>query len=247
MKNLKTIIIVLALAVLIVPSSAKDMRIIESKWTATPVQVDGNNQDWAQDPLEQNKDYNLGYAFRNDAELLYLQFTFNNNRYMSSIDFSGLTIWLNAEGKEKKNYGLHFWRKAITGDQLIQELEKQGQALPDEKKAEIKSRPQYIIFACDPLDKKGKVVSLPGTDLATFRTSKIGTAIVFEYQIPLALLQDPAAATKWDSAQPLKVGFEWGGSTEEMRKNQAAMMGDRGGPGQRPRGRRFLIASPGRG
>jgi len=228
MKNLKAIIIVLALAVLIAPSFAKDTKVIESKWTATPVQVDGNNQDWAQDAIEQNKDFNLSYSFKNDANFLYLLFTFNTNRYMSSIDFSGLTIWVNAEGKEKKNYGLHFWRKAVTGDYLIQELEKQGQVLPDEKKAELKSRPQYIIFACDPLDKKGKVVSLPGTGQATFRTSKIGNSIVFEYQIPIALLQDPAAPTKWDSAQPLKVGFEWGGSTEEMRKNQAAMMADAG-------------------
>jgi hypothetical protein len=228
MRSFRTIALLLALAVLLIPAAAKEKKIIESKWTATPVQVDGNNQDWAQEALEPNPDFNLAYSFKNDGEFLYLLFTFNNNRYMSSIDFSGLTIWANAESKEKKNYGLHFWRKAVTPDQLIQDLEKQGQALTDERKAQIRSQKQYILYSCDPLDKKGKIIDLPGTHLATFRTSKIGAAIVFEYQIPLALLQDPAAAVKWDATQPLKVGFEWGGSTEEMRKNQAAMMGDRG-------------------
>jgi hypothetical protein len=230
-KYVWTVIIVLAL---VGPGLATDKVVVESKWTATPVLVDGNSADWAQDALIMNKDYSLSYAFKNDADFLYLLFVFNikqgqrENKYMSSIDFTGLTLWANPEGKEKKTHGLHFYRKQLTGDQLIQEMEKQGQTLTEEKKQQIKSKPSYSNFACDVVNKKGEAVPNSGTSAGTFRTSKIQNNIIFEYQIPIALLQDPASAVKWDAAQPLKLGFEWGGMTEEMRKNLAARIGGQG-------------------
>ena len=147
---------------------------------------------------------------------------------MSSIDFSGLTLWTNPEGKEKKNYGLHFYRKQVTADQLIQEMEKQGQTFTIENKQAIKSKPSYTIFACDIVNKKGEAVPSPGTSSATFRTSKVQNEIIFEYQLPVALLQDPALTIQWDMAQPLKLGFEWGGMTAEMKQALAARVGGRG-------------------
>ena len=219
--------------VLAAPGLAKDKVVVESKWLAAPIQIDGNTADWSPDDLVMNKSYELGYAFKNDADNLYLLFVFNikagqrENRYMSTIDFSGLTLWTNVEGKEKKGYGLKFYPKLVTGDQLIQEIEKQGQALTDQQKKEVKSKPRYTIFACDAVDKKGQAVPGFKTSGAAFRTAKAQSGVIFEYVIPLALLQDPASTIKWDSSQPLKLGFEWGGPTPEMAKNQGAMLGDR--------------------
>ena len=226
MRNLRLLYAVIALAMVLSPSFAADKKIIESQWSATPVQIDGSKADWAQTPFEARKDFDLNFAFKNDAEFLYLLFAFNSNKYMSSIDFSGLTVWINTEGKEKKNYGLHFARKQVTGDQLIQSLEKQGQTLSDDQKKEIKTRPQYILFICDPVDKKGNPLVVAGSTKGTFRTAKFEKSILFEYQLPIALLQDPSLEAKWDPSQPLKIGFEWGGMTEEMRKNQGSMLGD---------------------
>ncbi len=228
-KSLLSVVIVLAL---VVPGLAKEKIVVESKWMETPVQVDGNSTDWAQDALVMNKDYNLSYAFKNNADFLYLLFVFNikegqrENQYMSTIDFTGLTLWANPEGKEKKTHGLHFYRKQITADQLIQEIEKQGQTLTEERKKQVKSKPLYSKFACDVVNKKGEAVPNSGTNAGTFRTSKIQNNIVFEYQIPIALLQDPASAVKWEPSQPLKLGLEWGGMTEEMKKNYAGRVGD---------------------
>ena len=230
-KYVWSLIFVLAL---VVPGLAKDKVVVESKWTAAPVQIDGNGADWAQDVLIVNKDYNLSYAFKNDADFLYLLFVFNikegqrENKYMSSIDFTGLTLWANPEGKEKKTHGLHFYRKRVTADQLILELQKRGQTITPEQIKEIQSKSGYSLLTCDVVNKKGETVPSQGMGTATFQTKKIQPGIVFEYQIPIALLEDPASAVKWDRSQPLKLGFEWGGSTPEMLKNQGAMLGDQG-------------------
>ena len=228
MRSIKILFLFLAVAVLAAPSGAADKKIIESRWAATPVQVDAKTADWAPETLELQKDYDLKYSFQNDADFLFLLFEFNSNKFMSSIDFSGLTLWVNPEGKEKKTYGLHFYRKSVNADQLIQVLERQGQTVPEEQKAEFKKRPQYMLFVCDPVDKRGKPLPVPGAPQATFRTTKVDKSIIFEYQVPLALLDDPTAAAKRDPAQPLKIGFEWGGMTDEMKANQGAMLADQG-------------------
>jgi hypothetical protein len=50
--------------------------------------------------------------------------------------------------------------------------------------------------------------------------------MVFEYAIPLALLTDPNQQPALDPAKPFRLGFEWGGMTEEMRRQRAAEIGD---------------------
>ncbi len=237
MKMHKYLWMVIISLALLATGFAKDKVVVESKWAATPLQIDGNLSDWVKGDTVMNKDYNLSYAFKNDDNFLYVLLVFDlkevgkgkfENKYMSSIDYTGLTLWLNAEGKEKKTHGLRFYRKQVSGDRLIQEMEKQGQTLTDEQKQKIKSKPSYPLFACDVLNNKGRAVPHPGAANGTFRTARIEKGIIFEYVVPVALLQDPASQNKWDPALPLKVGFEWGGMTEEMKKNYAGRVGDQG-------------------
>ncbi len=237
MKTHKLLSLFTIVLVLLVTGFAKEKIVVESKWAAAPIQIDGNPSDWAQEDLVLNKDFDLNYAFKNDVNFLYVVVAFDlkegakgrlENRFMSSIDFTGLTLWLNYEGKEKKAHGLHFYRKQVTGDQLIQEMEKQGQTLTDQQKQNIKTKPSYSFFACDAVNNKGKVIARPGTVSGTFRTARVEKKTVFEYVIPLALLQDPASQAKWDPSLPLTVGFEWGGLTEEMKRNLAGRVGDQG-------------------
>ena len=152
-----------------------------------------------------------------------------------------MTVWVNTEGKEKRNYGLRFRRQTVTGDGLIQQMESQGQTLTEERKQEIRSKPAYMLFLCETLNKKGDVIPHPGSSQGTYRMTRAQGKTVYEMSVPLAMLDDPAAKTKGDPAQPLKIGFEWGGLTEEMKKaraDQASEMagGDTGGGGGGGRG-----------
>jgi hypothetical protein len=236
MKIHKYLGLVIVSLALLSPAFAKDKVVVQSKWTAAPVQVDGNSSDWAPEDMIANKDFNLSYGFKNDANFLYVLLIFDlkeagkgrfENKYMSTIGLTGLTLWLNAEDKEKKTGGLRFYRKQASSDHLILELEKQGQMLTDQQKKDIRSKPSHTLFVCDVINNKGQAVPHPGTS-GTFRTAKAEKSMVFEYIVPLALLQDAASPSKWDPALPLKVGFEWGGMTDEMKRNYAGRVADQG-------------------
>jgi len=228
MKHLKPLYILIAVLVAAVPYFAKD-KIIESKWTAMPLQIDGQTAEWAQDVLETSKSEQVSYAFKNDANHLYVLFIFNESKTLSSISATGMTFWTNTEGKEKKNYGMRFYPRTISGEQLVQEVEKQGETIPEEKKQELlKSKSPFRIFACDAVNKKGEIIPHSGKGMATFRTGRVEKNTVYEFVIPIALLSDPASTTPFDVAKPFKLGFDWGGMTDEMKKAQAANIGDQG-------------------
>jgi hypothetical protein len=228
MKHLKPLYILIAVLALASPYLAKD-KIIESKWTPTALQIDGKISEWADDVRETQKSEQVSYAFKNDAEFLFVLFVFNESKTVSSINQTGMTFWVNTEGKEKKIYGLKFYPKTLTGEQLIKEMESKGETVAENKKEEVlKAKVPFRVFACDAVNKKGEIIPHPGKGIATFRTGQINKDLIYEFVIPLALLSDPTTQTPFDPAKPFKLGFNWGGMTEEMKKAQAAQLGDQG-------------------
>jgi len=225
MTRIQRIGIVIAVCALTLPGVAQDKAVVQSRPMTTPVQVDGSAAEWPADGLTVEKEVNVSCAFQNDASSLYVLFQFNDSKFISSIEATGLTLWVNADGKERKNYGLRFYRKTVAAEDLIKVLESEGQTLSEDKKKELMGRPQYQIWTSDAINKKGSVLPHPGVSGGTYRTAKSAKAVVYELKLPLALLADPGAEKKWDGTSPLRIGFEWGGVTEEMKKAQASELG----------------------
>jgi hypothetical protein len=219
--------LVFAAAALVLPAAGQPS-VLLSQWTPAPVQVDGQAGDWPPDLLASNADYGVQYALRNDGSFLYCLFVFNDLKFLSSVEQSGLAFWINSEGKKKQTHGFRFYRKQVTGPELVQSMEKSGTPITEERKKEILAKPQYMLYVCDVLDKKGNVVLRPGTGSGTYRVAKSQKGMTFECVVPLALLNDPAAPTPLDLSKPFLLGFEWGGSTEEMKKQAASRMGEQG-------------------
>jgi hypothetical protein len=221
--------VVFGIVILSLAGLAAD-KVVVSQWASSPLAIDGKADDWAPDGLEAEKDYAISYGFKNDATNLYLFFKFNDaKKYMSSIEQTGFTVWVNAEGKEKKIYGLKFYRKPVTGEELVKILEQQGQVLDEAKKQEIRAKPQYVLFACDAMNKKGEFVPHPsGAHLATYRVARAANTASYELVIPFDLLSDPSIQAKLDLTKPVKIGFEWGGATPEQLQAAAARIGDQG-------------------
>jgi hypothetical protein len=229
MRKPRFTILVLALAVLAVAAPAA-VKVLQSLWTPEPLAVDGKADEWAPESLAVEKSVDVSYGFKNDDKSLYLFFKFNDaKKYMSSIEQSGFTVWINTEGKEKRVYGLKFHRKPVNGDELIKLLEQQGQTLDEAKKQEIKAKPQYVLFACDAINKKGEIIPHPaGTHMSTYRTARAANTASYEFLIPYEVMSDPATNVKIDPAKPLVLGFEWGGATPQQLQEAAAQIGDRG-------------------
>ncbi|MBN1939609.1 MAG: hypothetical protein JW843_08485 [Candidatus Aminicenantes bacterium] len=224
----KNILSLALLGLLVLPlAAAKDVA-IASKWAVAPVQVDGQGDEWTPEEMVAIGAVGAKIAVRNDARNIYVLLNLEDPKYHSSIQQTGVTFWVNPDMKSKKVHGIRLAPKSITADELIKELEGQGQALTEERKAEIRKQKEYLLYACETVDKKGKVVPHdPKAGVGTYRMVQVQKSRVLEFVVPMALFNNAENEVAVDLSKPFKLGVEWGGMTEEMKAIRAAQMGDR--------------------
>jgi hypothetical protein len=231
--NMKThrTLVCLALAGIaaLAPSLFSAEKVIQSQWAAVPVRVDGTNQEWQDAAMIVEKVSEAEYALRNDDKYLYILFVFKSIPALSTFEMSGMKVYYSFDSKKNKSDGFHFIKKTITGDQLIANLEKNGEVLTDEKKAGIRQQKAYMVYEGMPLDplKPAPPVAAGPADPPTFRDKLSQKLSVVEFRIPLARLVQAGGAVAAPGSS-LKLGFEWGGMTAEMRSAYMARMGDSG-------------------
>jgi hypothetical protein len=199
----------------------------KSKWAAAVVKVDGLDEDWRADHLDLGEKANVAYAFRNDAQNLYILFVFKNLKYLSSIDATGIAIYLGPEGMKRKDSGVRFIKKIVPADQFIAMLENQGTPLTEGEKAELRTQPQHPIYEAYSLDKKGKIIKQPAgpkTDVEppAFCATKQGRIVIYEFRIPLASSELTPAGIGAEPGKIIRVFFEWGGSAKKVLKAKAS-------------------------
>jgi len=192
-----------------------------SQWAAGPVKIDGFFDDWAEVALTYEKKVKVDYAFQNDAENLYILFIFKDPKYLSSISATGMTIWVNSEGKKDKDYGIRFIQKQVAAEELITRLEKEKGPLPEGEKKKIRDNPSYLINDTEIINKENESGSQPTESSeikpAVFRVMKQQNALVFEFAISFEKKPEEAPGMRMESGKNVKVGFEWGGMTKEMK------------------------------
>jgi len=201
---------------------------VESMWVGSSLSIDGLDDDWVGDTINFEKKFEVDYAFRNDADNLYVLFIFKDPVYQSTIKDTGMTLWINTEGKKKKKYGIHFNMRRVTADSVISILEKQKGPLPEAEKNNIRSKPFYFFYQGDVRDKKGKILTPTalGGELAVplFRAKAKQKMMVYEFVMSLRILEKLSAKHKMEPGKTVKVGFEWGGLTEKMKAQRMARL-----------------------
>ena len=199
-------------------------KIVQSQWTATAPTIDGSNSDWEGGTLTLYKKAKVDYAFRNDADNLYVIFIFNepSREYLSTIQQSGITLWLNTDGKKKKNYGIRFGIKTVSADNYIQIVEEMmGESMPEEKKQQIKAKESYQIFHNEVIDKQGEAPPIAsGPTAPAFNTGGGRETVVYEFKVPLNKNEASPVGIGTAPGGSLTIGFEWGGTTKEMRQDK---------------------------
>ncbi len=212
---------------------AKD-KTVQSSWAASPVVIDASVEEWSDEVFISRNNPDVDVAIRNDAQNLYLLFIIRNNEFLSTLEATGLTIYLDPQTKKKRDYGFRFFRRRVSAEEFIRVLEKLGQVLSDDQKAEIKTRPSYLLYDCE-INEKKKVLPLEsianqGVELPTFHYVKQTERTVFELRIPLVRGGEPSGV-RTAPGSTLSLGFEWGGLTREMqaaRLARAAAASERG-------------------
>jgi len=226
------IVLGLSLLSLVMGSAQAKETQATSRWAMFPPKLDGLNDDWQGETTNFEKSVSVEYAFRNDDRNLYILFMFKELKFLSSIDATGITIYTSTSGKKNKDLGVRFLKKVVTADELIARMESRGTTLPEEKKQEIDKDRKYTLFEADVINKKGEIVSVadasPEVERPAFRLMRQGRLVIYEFRVPLAARTLHLGGIGATPGQVVKVGFEWGGMTREMREAMAAQLGAEG-------------------
>ncbi|MBS3819203.1 hypothetical protein KGY73_06835 [bacterium] len=199
-----------------------DEKAVKSYWASSPLKIDGSYMDWSGASMKFEKSVMVDYAFMNDANNLYVLFIFKDKKYLSSIGQTGITIWINNQGKKKEKYGIKFMKEKIKPDKFISMYENQKGPLPEEKKKKMRKKPFYLVNKVNVINKKSKSKSSEKYfKPAVYRDKKQGNMYVYEFAIPLERVAEVAPGVGAQPGEKVKVGFEWGGMTKEMK---AALM-----------------------
>lgn len=206
---------------------------IEALWTPGPVSIDGHRDEWAEISLGTEKNLAIDYAFRHDGQNLYILFIFNDPKFLSTINQTGIIIYFSPANKKSKDFGLRFIPKNLTGEEMIALMEKLKTELSEEQKAKLRENPKarYIFYEAMVVGKKGEIYpphDQEGVAPPVFRVGRSGRTVIYEFRVPLAPQNTYVAGIGYQPGQALRVGFEWGGMTQEMRKAMMARMAEQG-------------------
>ncbi|MCX6561008.1 MAG: hypothetical protein NTZ26_10930 [Candidatus Aminicenantes bacterium] len=194
---------------------------VKSTWMAPPPTVDGAPADWINPVFVDVEGGDIGYAFANDAKNLYVLLMIRNPAAKSTIDSTGVTLYFNA-AKKKKDYGILFHKVMIKADEYIARLEKQGPVSEDTKK-QIRSKPSYYLYAHEVLGAKPEGVAAPEApvQIPVYKFGPQGQMLVYEFLIPLERPASTQAGVASAPGKTVLVGLEYGGMTDEIRRQNA--------------------------
>jgi len=223
-KILKTACLILMIALISTAGFAK-VDLFQSKWIQEKIMMDGSDEDWSEEIMHTHDKYGVDYAFKNNGNYLLALFVFNDPEYLTSVQESGIMVWLNPEGKKKKRYGIRFWTMKLTADQYIQLLEKQQGEISEEQKNDIRVKQFYNIpdIKVTNKDAESQLKEQVEVRPAAFETQEFDDRIVYEFAIPLERPYDIAPGVDAEEGDTIKVGFVWGGLTEEMKAQRAKL------------------------
>jgi len=196
---------------------------VECQWATGLPSIDGMNTEWANVSLTTYKKADVDYAFMNDAENLFILFIFRNPQFLSSINWTGLTVWISPQGEREKDLGIRLMKKQISADEYIAILEKQvGQEMPEDRKAQVRQNKAYWMFEQQLISKKAagysKDAEPPKYQGAQFRNNVLEKTVLYEIAISLPKLAEIAPGLAVEPGKGVSLNFEWGGASKEYKE-----------------------------
>ncbi len=88
----RTLLLSLVILAVCIAGFSKE-KAVESIWVGSSLSIDGLDDEWAGDALNFEKKFDVDYAFRNDADNLYVLFIFKDPVYQSTIQDTGMNLW----------------------------------------------------------------------------------------------------------------------------------------------------------
>lgn len=222
----KTKAALLAALLVLLPLAAAAADVpVKSAWVATAPVIDGAPADWGTPAFVDAAGGDVGYAFANDADNLYVLLVIRNPKAKSTIDKTGVTIYF-SQAKKNKDYGILFHKVMIKPDEYIARLEKQG-PVSDAVRTQIKSKPGWYLYAHEVKGATPEAAPASDTPIQNpvYKVGTQGEMTVYEFLIPLERPASTQAGLASAPGQTLFVGLEYGGMTPEMARANARATG----------------------
>ena len=103
--NIKTIISITTISCFILITQAKSQSkndiLINNDWAKSPIQIDGNLNDWQDSLTHRNESMQISYNLKNDGKKLYMAIKSHNKQNLNRIIARGISFSFNTEGQKK--------------------------------------------------------------------------------------------------------------------------------------------------
>ncbi len=195
---------------------------LDSQWAAMEIQVDGAFSDWSEIPTTYFEEEQIVFGLANDSANLYLLFRFRDPMWIRSMTANGLTIWLDANGKNDKRFMLRY--KGGPSPEEMMQFAGQGRGLPegtDEKSGRFRGpdrgpgRNEFVCYIKDVIVEKE--IDPEGSQGPSAAYGRDQDSFVYEFSVPLgeSRVRDYGLGTT--PGRPLGIGLKWGGGERGRR------------------------------
>lgn len=209
---------------------------IQNQWVDREIAIDGKYADWEGIPQNILEDQNIVIGTANDDNYFYIMLRMNDERMARRIRMMGVTVWLNKDGKKKKDYGICY-----TGSTDLHISDRPGLRPTDERSTQMEERMEKMRKRLsEKLPRAGRIMIIQGDekterDESSFDGPAAGSTyekgvFCYEFKLPISI--------STELGKRIKLGLELGGMSDEDRKAMMKEMGGRpgGGMGGRPGG-----------
>ena len=198
---------------------------VECGWCGNRMLIDGQRVDWNNMPFSYFEDEDVVLGLSNDNDNLYIFFSFKNRQWARMIQMSGLTLWLNGEGKKNKDWGIRFrggpeLPKNMRGDR--------PEGLPSDRMAGMDDKVEAHGAAFVILDKyndRELTIDTAGADGPAVGTALANDIYTYEFRIPFKSADDDIFKLIAEPGSKICIGSQWGGMDRDAMKDMGGKMG----------------------
>jgi hypothetical protein len=217
---------------------------VQSSWSATPVKIDGEMNDWTNTPMVYFEDSGVQLGLRNDSENLYVLFRFNNQSWARAIRMGGVTLWLDNSGKKNKDFGIRYAGGPSISGMQKGEMQSRGgfwdSLTPEQQQrlTDMQTEAAHQVIVINKKSDQERAISADGSSGPAVSFGSDQSIYTYEFSIPFQKSDLSHYGIGVQPGKAICVGLEWGGMSKEDRASMMERMGGRppGGMGSRPPG-----------
>ncbi len=201
---------------------------LDSQWRDRAIAIDGKHEEW-QESMNFVEKENVAVGFFNDEEYLYVSMTTSNRDMQRQFMTMGFTIWFDADGGKKREFGILF---PVGMMEMGMMMRGRGQDGDIEALRERFKNSQQDLEIFMPGEKEPRRMSVTDAIGIEVNVGDSYEQLVYEIKVPLhtSEIHPYAIAAKADKL--IGIGFE---TAQIDREKMRERMG-RGGMGGRPPG-----------